>query len=39
MSALTVIKFYCDDEIKRIPMNRTLGELTYDNNFPIFNIK
>jgi len=30
MSALTVIKFYCDDEIKRIPMNRTLGELTYD---------
>ncbi|OUM65500.1 hypothetical protein PIROE2DRAFT_69091 [Piromyces sp. E2] len=30
MSALTVIKFYCDDEIKRIPMNRSLGELTYD---------
>ncbi|ORX84727.1 hypothetical protein BCR32DRAFT_113907 [Anaeromyces robustus] len=30
MSALTVIKFYCDGEIKRIPMNRSLGELTYD---------
>ncbi|KAG4091757.1 hypothetical protein H8356DRAFT_1278783 [Neocallimastix lanati (nom. inval.)] len=30
MSQLTVIKFYCDDEIRRVPMNRSLGELTYD---------
>jgi len=30
MSSLTVIKFYCDDEIKRVPMNRSLGDLTYD---------
>jgi len=29
MSQLTVIKFYCDDEIRRVPMNRSLGELTY----------
>jgi len=31
MSQLTVIKFYCDDEIRRVPMNRSLGELTYEN--------